>query len=464
MGKVATLAAQSLLFLAMGCVRPPISDGTTDLPVHEVVRRLKCELALAIDAKRREDSRFAFLTQWSAKVHLTMVADDTAAFNPGATFLEPLSAGTNRSLAIGGGLSTQAVRTEDIEFFLSFPEMIAEMSDRKNWTERYDYCRRDSGILLESELGLKSVIDKALAPVGTGVLYTGKNNPGIGGGQPKIPAGEISNIQTALNNLNRLRRIPEQPALVQEDLFNTLAGQKIQSLDKIIQQFDKTDKNAQTSEQARLAEEARQAQREKDQLEKNLAAARLLQAHARMLIRDVVNPLSEIAASSLAGACQATITSEKYAATASASVVAVNKYAVDSAQDSNSSNEALRKATDAEKETYGHAMTMLQAIKSCGPKEKPQPALYDPIDIIGETVNFYITYSGSITPSWKLVRVSAPLSSTLFSGTRKNTNTLILTMGRPSVSADGGLVASKAMDNQILSQILSQAITVRTNQ
>jgi hypothetical protein len=75
---------------------------------------------------------------------------------------------------------------------------------------------------------------------------------------------------------------------------------------------------------------------------------------------------------------------------------------------------------------------LFQIVLPLQKKPPPGPALYDPIDLIGETVNFYITLSGSVTPTWKLVRVTAPLAPTFASAIRKNTNTLILTLGRPA--------------------------------
>jgi hypothetical protein len=94
-------------------------------------------------------------------------------------------------------------------------------------------------------------------------------------------------------------------------------------------------------------------------------------------------------------------------------------------------------------------------------KKKAGPPVYDPVSTITETVNFYITSTGSITPTWKLVRVTAPIAGTFLSGIRKDTNTLILTMGRP-VPGPNGTQASDAMNNQILYSVLSQSgLTVR---
>jgi len=49
-------------------------------------------------------------------------------------------------------------------------------------------------------------------------------------------------------------------------------------------------------------------------------------------------------------------------------------------------------------------LTMIKQIKDCKPPAKkppPGPPQYDPIDVMSETVNFYVTASGSVTPMWK---------------------------------------------------------------
>ncbi len=51
-------------------------------------------------------------------------------------------------------------------------------------------------------------------------------------------------------------------------------------------------------------------------------------------------------------------------------------------------------------------------------------------DVISHEVTFVIVYGGNITPTWKLVRVSANTgSSPLFGATRTNTQDLLITMG-----------------------------------
>ncbi|MGB6176370.1 MAG: hypothetical protein WBF43_08545 [Methylocella sp.] len=75
-------------------------------------------------------------------------------------------------------------------------------------------------------------------------------------------------------------------------------------------------------------------------------------------------------------------------------------------------------------------------------------------DVISHEVAFVIVYGGNITPTWKLVRVSANTGNMpLFGATRTNTQDLIITMG-PAQNA--GL--SIAAQNTILAAQIGQAV------
>jgi hypothetical protein len=141
---------------------------------------------------------------------------------------------------------------------------------------------------------------------------------------------------------------------------------------------------------------------------------------------------------------------------------------IDIAKDVDTSNRALGRARDAHSAVINATNDMAGKMEVCAQrtaeinKEKKAagPPVYDPIAGITETVYFYITLTGSITPTWKLVRVTAPIAGTFVSGMRKDTNTLILTMGRPIAGPNGAPTASMAMDNQILYAILGQSLNI----
>jgi hypothetical protein len=79
-------------------------------------------------------------------------------------------------------------------------------------------------------------------------------------------------------------------------------------------------------------------------------------------------------------------------------------------------------------------------------------------DVISHEVTFVIIYGGNITPTWKLVRVSANTGTVpLFGATRTNTQDLVITMGPPQ---------SAGVNNTLLAAQIGQAVAsaIRTTQ
>jgi hypothetical protein len=436
---VAALGAAAVWLLS--CVVAPKLDGAANVPLNAVVKRIKCDLVSAVQTKSHQDSRFQFLTQWAAKVHLTVVVDDTGSINPGATFIEPLKvAGTSRSLGVGGGFTAQAVRQEDIEFFLAFPTIISELHSAKTFNELYNGCPNPEGILLESDLDLLSIFDKALGPVGEGTLYKGPQS-GIGAGGPSaIPPGEVANIRQSLEQLRAIH-FP-QPAPTDARAFK-------ESNPDFAPFLDKVEKDLGNAAAATIAS--------------NITEARRLERDTKSVVTNIVTPLFDIA-STENPICLPAINGARAQSVTWATVVSLRKIDVDRAKTDTDSTKALTDEKAAQDKAIDFAKKMVGLISDCpaaAKKPPPGPALYDPIDLIGETVNFYITLTGSVTPTWKLVRVTAPLAPTFASAIRKDTNTLILTLGRPAYQ-DGKVAGpSSAMSQQMLTSILSQAFANR---
>ena len=77
----------------------------------------------------------------------------------------------------------------------------------------------------------------------------------------------------------------------------------------------------------------------------------------------------------------------------------------------------------------------------------------DKKDVIGHEITFVIIYGGNVTPSWKLVRVSANQGSTLFSAQRSKTQDLTISMGPQSKDA-----LATAAQNTVLASQIGQAV------
>jgi hypothetical protein len=411
-----TLFGFSIVLCSGSCVVPP-RDGLAQVRVDQVMKLIKCEMVYAVLDKTNQQSEdkksypFTFLLQWAVKLHLTVAVDDTGSINPGATLISPLpavgSVGQQRSVGLGVGFTSEAVRQEEYEYLISFADLEVEFKDRSR-AKLYDSCRLDHGLLLESELGLKALVDSALEPVRTGVLRAGGGDVGPGaaptpqGKLPK-PAGQLAAIEK--------KREPGSSGFVE---FGLLSGNVATDIEK----------------------------------------------QTQAVINNVVKPLYGLAtAASFDGKCLAKITLDQNKAIIASIGVSTNvtKYNPDDAPPVR--DHILELVRQGFKDTVNSANHMIDGYGDCAAQAgKQDNKTYDPISTITQTVNFYITSSGSVTPTWKLINVTAPLAPTFLSASRKDTNSLIISMGRPIVAADGSITASQAMNNQILAAQLAQAI------
>ncbi|MHC2367435.1 hypothetical protein ACVIQT_002083 [Bradyrhizobium diazoefficiens] len=456
---------RNLMVIAIGvataglcsCAQVPKNIGAANVRSDQIVKRVKCQLVGAIKVKANEDPRFQFLTQWAAKVHMTLIVDETGSINPGASLTEPLAtAGTSFTLGVGGTFTGQAVRQEDVEFFLYFPAVFKEFSSKPVFYERYDGCAQESGLFLESDLDFRTILDRALAPVAAGTLYTG---PQVGPGSsaaPPIPANEVANIRTAMRNIGSIPDIKTNRAAL-------TASVSAQTATKLNQLLDKIQPPAITGQSIEAANVAKAAAEQK--AVDIVANAPKILADTNLIITTVVNPLYDLASSTtLAPKCLSQMLSDRIQAVASAAQVAIVKTKIDDTTDPSELADLFDKETKAKETTFKHAQAMLDRIDACHepPPKKTvaPPPQYDPIDLVQETVNFYVTVSGSVSPSWKLVRVTAPISSPFASATKKDTDTLIITLGRPDLK-DGKAAASAAMNNSLQASLISQAINQR---
>jgi hypothetical protein len=411
------LAGSSFCVILASCVAAiPPRDGLAQVHVDQVIKRIKCDIARAVINKTNQKSLdgkhypYTFLLDWAAKLHFTISVDNTGSINPGATVINPIpavgSVTQSRSVGIGAGLQSEAVRQEDYEYLMSFSDMKDEFK-KPGKGKLYNYCQFEPGLLLESDLGLSALVDAALTPIEAEILYPGHDvGPGAAPpaqGKVPDPAGQLAAIA---NN--------RKPGHNNE--VASLFGNGTEATD--------------------------------------------IEARTQAIINNIVKPLYAIAsASSFEKSCLETVTQKQNQAIIWS--IGVSKNAINYAQAADKDKPG---ALDAVKNDFTNTVndlidTYTNCAKDSGKNTKIKK--YDPISTIGATVNFYITSSGSVTPTWKLINVNAPLASTFLSGSRKDTNSFILSMGRPIVSDDGSITASEAMNNQILASQLSQAISQR---
>ncbi|MGA7325328.1 MAG: hypothetical protein WBX25_12770, partial [Rhodomicrobium sp.] len=85
-----------LPLLTSGCTTvPPLWHATNNLPfskeisIHEVVQRVKCELADALD-KKTSKQKFRWMASWTVKADLTLQTNEIGGITPTAAIIDPL--------------------------------------------------------------------------------------------------------------------------------------------------------------------------------------------------------------------------------------------------------------------------------------------------------------------------------------------------------------------------------------
>lgn len=451
------VAAGIAAFCLGACTVVPRNVGPANVRFDQVVRRVKCDLLGAVYRKAEQDpTRFGFLTQWAAKVHMTLTVDDQASINPGLTVTDPLAvAGTSFSLGVGGTLTGQAQRIEDYEFFLAFDKAGPEMTPQAVAT-LYNGCQFPGGQLLESNFDFDSIIERAVSPVEAGLLKKGRQTGPGSSSSPPIPANEIPNIKQALH------------AASNSPIFHPIAADLVTKNPALAPLFKKLSEGITIQNLPTDPDEAKKIKDEKTQEAADaIANSPKVAQNVQDVIDNVVKPLYDLAITTdLPKKCNLQMQRDHAAALSSAAAAAISRSNIDNATSDQPDViiSSFKDQRDAREQVLTKGQAMLDDITKCKePPIKPPKAaivLYDPIDLVQETVNFYITASGSVAPAWKLVRVSAPLGSPLFSGTAKTTDSMIITMGRPNVE-NGKQVPSGAMVSNLSAALISQAINQR---
>ena len=182
------LSCVLLTGLLSGCgTRTPsllaFSSSTNDakVAVNHVVNEVKCEIIQGVVKVLDEDKAIAerdgtrrkldWFEEWSAKVTLTIIAEETSTLTPNLVYTDPLSSvvetfsngtavTTPRALTIsaGGVLSSKATRTEKLDFFLSFRDFLEYENPNASLA---NVCEHMGGGPLESDLKLGEWIEVA---------------------------------------------------------------------------------------------------------------------------------------------------------------------------------------------------------------------------------------------------------------------------------------------------------------
>lgn len=444
-----------LLCITLGdCTTVPPLDGPANVPISKVVDRIKCDLQRIVSNKVEHNPEDGFLLQWTSKVHLTLAVDNTASLNPGATIINPLpnamplggsigAVSQSFSLGIGGGATTEAIATTDIEFFLS----LKETEDVLKAHPEGGTCVRPDGSLLDSDLQLDALFDRALAPVEAGTLTRG-HHPGFGTTPPAV-SDALDILDT-----NQHKAVALSVFHVNGTPYLQLNGETQSTIFKnatAAMRFTPRSTATQEEKTAIVAQEY-----DNRALEGVKGEGAQTEQKAQAILKNIIVPAADILAPSFPG-CSKDVTQLKFKGTIQAVEVSNYKLSLDHATDLTKANSILSDMTKnglTPLERTSH--DIVADLKRCQSThaQAAKVAQYDPIDLISQTINFYITVSGSVNPAWKLVRVSAPIAPALGTASRKYTDTMIIAFGRPDPDKPG----STALSNQILTSTLRDAL------
>jgi hypothetical protein len=417
------LAIISALLVA-ACGRVPPQEAVNSIPIHDIVQRVKCELADSLEDKLRRDD-FAWMTQWTVAVDLTLEVNQQGGVTPNGGYIQPLknvlyprtgpssfsSNGTTSTSAIArkfvfgasANVAGQAVRTELLSFSLALEELrvwraeLRRKMEKGIPTEDARGCDLPEGFDLDGTLRLKEWLDTALAVVTSHDLEQGFHpRPGTGGAsvsKAKPPPGK-------------------------EDKFTE---QKVESCKPEEREAARRYAERAESYRHRLAaarEKANDAEKQAADVERQARQSTVLTPHFRD--RAIEN----------ATKVESLVKLAQEAADEAGKAIDFAKEAADrkdcDANDAKINEVAAHKDLTIAESRAEQAAQLAEVAKKY---LKPDP----PIDSISQQVQFVVTTSASIAPSWLLVHWQGPSTTgNLASLQGIRTHTLNVTLGKPS--------------------------------
>jgi hypothetical protein len=421
-------ALSSVLLITFGITTascsyvPPLSEATGSIPIRDVVERVKCEIADAFTPKLSQ-TKYRWLLLWTAKIDLTLVADNTGSITPVGTYVEPLRtvSGVAQQFTFGASanVSSEAIRTESVSFSLSLIEL-------RTWRRQMlanirshnlpDPC--DPGLRpnIAGNLGLGEWADSVLMPVWFNDLQAGDHPaPGASKAAAKTVPGGSKTTAVALPPF--------------ETTTKALADAKksAEAAKKSADDAESSAKKAKKSIDESLFREIED--REFLRVSRQIASVAEDQAKSARQYSDNAQELYKQVQLEAAKVTEGDTSSAAYQAASAARQLA---------------DAAAVQADDAAKQAVAASENANNVVVRV-----PDP----PMDSISHSVQFIVNAGASIAPSWTLVRFRGPTGN-LAGITAKQTHTLNIALGpRGDNGARYSQEAVRALNNLTLQQI-----------
>ena len=433
-----------------GCSSVPSLDAAsgadpsqTNILIADVVRRVKCEIADAFDDKLG-DRNFDWLWNWTAKVDLQLQVNETAGASPGVTYTHYYpnafiySAGselTNGSLigyfqqtfTLAGGVTytTQAQRAETVSFTLPLQEVKAWRAGLGAQAQAgaigTDLCGA-TGRELRGNLGLKEWVDSALYPVSTSELRAGLHPEA-----PEPPGPPTVRPRSEFKSEDRANATIPAASVMTEIAADLRAADLAYQRTVEHQAAISTDlASAQTAMQTTVSPDLPVlTDTVKRILSNNMSTLSILEEYARDDVehaREARRELEDIGRQTDDAARNDP--SGNFSAEAITRAAALTAAAKRFAEDARAKEQKAKRISD--------------GIVSF----KPNP----PIDGLLHSVEFIVTYGGSVSPTWTLLLWKGPGTLPGLSAQGVRTNSLNIALGPTSEQ-------TRLITNQLISNV-----------
>lgn len=133
----------------------------TAILINKILDHVKCELRAAViqvvdydkqqaklNHKKKRD--LVWLDNMTAKISIKLIVDEKGTLNPGVTFKQPLPASQSYSTALGALLSSDATRTENVDY--TYVIATDFLHPKVHYVNRPKVCVEEGGILLHGNL------------------------------------------------------------------------------------------------------------------------------------------------------------------------------------------------------------------------------------------------------------------------------------------------------------------------
>ena len=420
------LVVAGCFLCSAGCTTVPRLEeatGSTNSPVliSEVVKRIKCELADGLADKIGQPG-FEWMSDWTAKVDLTLQANDQGGVTPGVSYTSyyrnafntaagstsptnnTMIAAVNQFFSFGAGanLGEQAIRAEVVSFTLSLRELRSwkypppRLKPANPESTYARTCPRPNGIELTGNLGLREWFDAALYPVAISDLQAGNHPSPVTTAKPSLtPVAHTAQYAAAeplmkyAEALDALKKANETAAAALKDAtknagtIHEYATAVSKALDYYLAVLEPGLKAKLQSNLLDLQKFDHDAMTDLDHLKKKQTA--VASSYAAIQKQDPQQP-----------------------------VQAINvRTAQDDARDA-----------DADKVHIGELAS--EAAKIAGSVLKIDP----PIHSLLHSVEFIVTYGASLAPNWTLIAWKGPSTNgSTVSASGQRTNTLNIAIG-----------------------------------